>query len=121
MIKKINDIRGQTALILVLIAAATLIFLAITLNWGRIAQVKALITVAADQSASLLASDTASYGEMEKQQYLKDTNRISASTSILLAIILVVVTIIVTILSWGSATVPMMIMLAASIAMAVGT
>ena len=97
-----NNIKGQTALILILIAAATLIFLAITLNWGRIAQVKALITVAADESASQLASDTASYGEMEKQSYLKDTNQVSASTSIFLAIILVVIAIIITIVTWGT-------------------
>ena len=86
---------GQTALILILLAAAALIFLAITLNWGRIAQVKALVTVAADQSASLMASDAASYGEMQKQTNLNDTNQIIGQTGILLALLLVIVSIIV--------------------------
>ena len=72
--------RGQTALILILLTAAALIFLAITLNWGRIAQVKSLLTIAADESASTLASDAASYGEQQKQTYLGDTNYTSGLT-----------------------------------------
>src|ERR1700690_1215199 len=100
---KVNN-RGQTALILILLAAATLIFLAITLNWGRIAQVKAQLTVAANEGAALLASETASYGEMQKQTYLKDKNTLKELTGILLAIIMVIVAIIVAIASWGSLT-----------------
>jgi len=101
MIKKMN-IRGQTALILILLTAAALVFLAITLNWGRIAQTKALITVAADQSASALASNAASYGEMQKQTYLQNTNKLTETTSILLAIIMIVIAVIITILCWGT-------------------
>ncbi len=101
MIKKTNT-SGQTALILILLTAAALIFLAITLNWGRIAQTKALITIAADQSASQLASDAASYGEFEKQTNLKDTNQIIQYTSVLLALILLIVAIIVAFISWGT-------------------
>ena len=85
---------GQTALILILLAAAALIFLAITLNWGRIAQTKALLTIAADQSASLLASDAASYGEMQKQTYLNDKNRKSDFDCILVSIILIIIAIV---------------------------
>ncbi len=89
---------GQTALILILLTAAALIFLAITLNWGRIAQVKALLTVAADGSASLMASDAASYGEMQKQTNLKDTNQITGQTGLLLALLLVVLSILLCII-----------------------
>ncbi len=89
---------GQTALILILLTAAALIFLAITLNWGRIAQVKALVTIAADGSASLMASDAASYGEMQKQTNLKDTNKITGETGGWLAILLVVLSILLCII-----------------------
>jgi hypothetical protein len=69
-----NDSKGQVALVLILLAAAALIFYAISLNWGRIAQTKAQLTIAADQSASTLASYAASYGEQEKQTNLSDAN-----------------------------------------------
>ncbi len=81
MIKKANNSRGQTALILILLSAAALIFLSITLNWGRIAQTKSMLTIAADQSASLLASNAASYGEQQKQTNLKDANQLKGKSS----------------------------------------
>ena len=104
MREKINNSTGQTALILILITAAALIFLAITMNWGRVAQTKAIVTIAADQAASLLASDVASYGEMQKQTYLQNTNEISSLNGIIMAAIAVVVAIIcliITIASYG--------------------
>ena len=88
------NIRGQTALILILLTAAALIFLAITLNWGRIAQVKSLLTVAADSSASALASDAASYGEMLKQTYLQNTNYQWGLDGVLLSVIILIVAIV---------------------------
>ena len=101
MIQKINNViarltrtSGQTALILILLAAATLIFLAITLNWGRVAQVKTLLTISADESGSALASDAASYGEMQKQTYLNDTNFKSSLTGVLLSVIILIIAII---------------------------
>ena len=98
MIKKTTT-QGQTSLILILMAAAALIFLAITLNWGRIAQTKAMTTIAADQSAAQLASDVASYGEMEKQTYLKGKNELSSMGGILMAVIGLFVAIICLIIS----------------------
>ncbi|MDE2231630.1 MAG: hypothetical protein KGJ95_06150 [Candidatus Omnitrophica bacterium] len=102
-----TDKKGQTALILVLLSAMALIFLAITYNWGRIAQMKSLLTVDADQAASLLASDVASYGEMQKQTNLQDTNKISGMSGLLMDLIMVIVIIIIIVIeivSWGSAT-----------------
>jgi hypothetical protein len=100
----IKNKKGQTALILILLTAVALVFLAITLNWGRIAQTKALLTIAADQTASLLASDAASYGEMWKQTYLGNHNRKSnIDYQIILDIILVVIAIIITITTYGGA------------------
>jgi len=106
MIRKLNhkNIKGQTALILILLTAGALIFFAITLNWGRIAQTKSLVTIAADQAATMLASEAASYGEMEKQTYLGNRNEKSGFGGYLIAVLLVIVTIIVTIISWGTAT-----------------
>lgn len=86
--------RGQTALVLILLAAAALIFLAVTLNWGRIAQTKTLLTIAADQSATLLASDAASYGQAQKQTYLKDKNKLTESIGLFMALLMVIIAII---------------------------
>ena len=102
MIQKTNN-RGQTALVLILLAAGALIFYAITLNWGRIAQEKAMLTIAADQAAAVLASDAASYGEIAKVQYLNDTNeKSSVDLAILLAIIMIVIAVITLVLTWGA-------------------
>jgi len=103
MIKRLNKAtQGQTALILILLTAAALIFLAITLNWGRVAQTKALLTIAADESASTLGSDAASYGEMQKQTYLKNKNEKSGLNGVLLAIVTIVVAIVITVCTWGT-------------------
>jgi len=107
---------GQTALILILVAAAGLIFMAINMNWGRIAQTKSLLTIAADQSAALLASDAASYGEMEKQTWLGNVNRKShIDWKIVIGIIIIVIAIVITICSWGSTATIMGVVIAAVI------
>ena len=94
MIRKINNTRGQTALILILLTAAALILLAVTLNWGRIAQVKSVLTISSDVSASTLASDAASYGEMEKQTYLGNSNYSWRIGGVVLGIILLIAAIV---------------------------
>jgi len=104
MIQRTNH-RGQTALVLILLAAGALIFYAITLNWGRIAQEKATLTIAANQSAAVLASDAASYGEIAKVQYLNDTNENSSvDLKIILAIIMIILAIVALIVTWGGAS-----------------
>jgi hypothetical protein len=95
-----RNARGQTALILILLAAAALIFLAITLNWGRIAQTKSLLTIAADEAGTTLASSTASYGEMEKQTYLGNTNKKTSLTGVLLSVIVLIVAIVLIMCPW---------------------
>jgi len=100
MIKRINTTGGQTALILILLAAAALIFLAITMNWGRIAQTKSALTIAADQAASLVGSDAASYGEMEKQQYLKDENSKTGWGGLLISILGLILAIAIAIFAY---------------------
>ena len=93
---------GQTALVLILLTAVALIFLAISLNWGRLAQTKSLLTVAADGAASMLASDAASYGESQKQTNLKDTNQLKGQTGTWLSLLLIVIAVIVAIFTFGS-------------------
>src|ERR1035441_6180876 len=94
--------KGQTALILILLAAAALIFYAVTVNWGRIAQTKSMLTIAANQGASYLASEAASYGEMQKQTYLGNVNRKAfLNWQVFFAVIMVVLAIVITILTYG--------------------
>lgn len=100
MIKRINNKRAQTALILILLSAAALIFLAITMNWGRIAETKSTLTIAADQAASLVGSDAASYGEMEKQQYLQDQNSKTGWGGLLISILGLILAIAIAIFAY---------------------
>ncbi len=55
--------KGQVAIILLLVAAAAIIFYAVSLNIGRVSQIKGMVTVASNMGASQLASQMASYGE----------------------------------------------------------
>jgi hypothetical protein len=123
------DQRGQAALVLILLAALGLIFLAITLNWGSTAQVKTLVTVAADNGAALLGSDAASYGQMQKQTNLKDTNQVSGLSGFLLDLITLIVAIVVLICAilfppggaWGAMAIFNVIAAAVAVGAAVAT
>ena len=61
---------GQVALILILISAMALIFFAVSLNLGQIAQLKAITQTAADISAAAMASSFTSYTEQVYQTQL---------------------------------------------------
>ena len=54
---------GQASLVLILLAAIALIFFAVTLNWGRVSQIKNITTMAATNAAANSVSGIASYGE----------------------------------------------------------
>src|SRR5258708_31171663 len=58
-----------------------------------------MLTIGADQAASLLASNAASYGEMQKQTYLQNKNKLTQLTGILLATVAVIIAIVIT---WAS-------------------
>ena len=90
-----NNTRGQTSLLLILLAAAALILFAITLNWGRIAQVKTMTQIAATTGVSQLASQYASYGESVLQTTLGGRWKYCKSTSIWEVLITLVIAIIV--------------------------
>ncbi len=88
---------GQVAVIIILVSALGLIFLAIVMNFGRISQVKTLTMIAANSSASQMASFFASYGEQLYQQTLGGHRKICALTGVLITIITVVIVVIIVI------------------------
>ncbi len=58
-----KNYKGQTSLVLILLAAIALIFFAVTLNWGRVSQIKNMATMATTNAAANAVSGIASYGE----------------------------------------------------------
>ncbi len=101
----VNHRRGQTSLIMIMIAAVGLIFFAATLNWGKVAQSKTQTTIAANTAAAALASGGASYGEQVLQEQLGGRPKICKSTSIwaaIAAVVLVIIIIVLSVISAGS-------------------
>ncbi|HQP10321.1 MAG TPA: hypothetical protein PKV41_02920, partial [Candidatus Omnitrophota bacterium] len=68
--KKKTACNGQVAIILILVIAAGLIFFAVSLNLGQFALTRAIVTIASNTSASMLASNMASYGQMLSETQL---------------------------------------------------
>ncbi|GEM_PF-3362504 len=54
---------GQASVVLILLAAIALIFFAVTLNWGRVSQIKNVTTTATTNAAAATVSGIASYGQ----------------------------------------------------------
>lgn len=69
-LKNLSRNSGQVALIMILIIAISIIFLAVTMNMGKIAEIKTLVTVASNTSAAMMASLMASHAEMMYQVQL---------------------------------------------------
>ncbi|GEM_PF-3229119 len=69
-IREKRNKKGQVAVILILLVAAGLIFYAITMNLGRLSQIKALTTIASNTTTSQLGSQMASYGQQISQERL---------------------------------------------------
>lgn len=102
-------IKGQTSVILILLAAVALVFFAISLNWGRIAQVKTLTMMASTTAAANTASSYASYAERVLQTALGGQWQICKKNSIwaaLLSLILLVLIIVIGFLVCGGCTMP---------------
>lgn len=100
---------GQVAVILILVTAMALIYYAVSLNFGRMSQVKTLITLASDTSAAQLASGIASYGQAQSKTSLEGRRRVCAYTGIfatILAIVIIVIAIAtgqLELIGWGGA------------------
>ncbi|MBI4308990.1 MAG: hypothetical protein HY591_01520, partial [Candidatus Omnitrophica bacterium] len=115
--------KGQAALILILITAMALIFFAITLNWGRLAQIKTMTMSAATTTVASMVSSYASYGEQKLQTELGGKPKICKTSSILETIILAIVIIIIAVVSCiyaGCSGIPLVLMII-TIALAVAT
>ncbi|MFA5059279.1 MAG: hypothetical protein WC676_01450 [Candidatus Omnitrophota bacterium] len=97
---------GQVALILILITAVLIIFLAVVMNLGRVAQTKAQVTIAANLGAAFLASEIASYSQYLYQYVLDggadlhvcgtDHNFLRNLTTLVIAAIILIAVIIFT-------------------------
>ncbi len=98
---KLKSSSGQVAIILVLVIAISLILYAVTLNLGKISQIKTLTTVAADQTASLLASQMASYGQQVFEVQLGGKRKICGYTG-MFASLLVIVVVVIAVLCEGA-------------------
>ncbi|MBN1870033.1 MAG: hypothetical protein JW847_05605 [Candidatus Omnitrophica bacterium] len=90
---------GQVAIVLILVIAVALIFYAVSLNLGWFTQSRILVTMASNTSASLLASDMASYGQMLSESSLQGEKKKCAWTGVMAAIVAVIVIIAMVIAS----------------------
>ena len=109
--KTLKSSDGQIAIILILVIAAALIFYAVSLNLGQFTLARTLVTIASNTSASMLASDMASYGQSLSSSSLDGGRKVCGWTGIMAAIIsivIIVIAIIVGIYSSGSASGPVL-------------
>ncbi|MBI3314574.1 MAG: hypothetical protein HYZ86_01350, partial [Candidatus Omnitrophica bacterium] len=102
--------KGQTSLVLILLAAVALIFLAVTLNWGRIAPIKTQTTVAAANAAISSASNFASYGQKKIASDLGGRWKYCQHSNIIMAVLTVVIAVVATVLTviTGGAAAPLL-------------
>ena len=96
---KVSDSKGQIAIILILMTAVALIFYAITLNLGRLSTAKTMSSIAAEKSASVLASQMASYCQKLVKENLKGKLKVCDKTSMLTAIITFIIIIIIVVIA----------------------
>src|SRR5262245_14865506 len=91
---------------MILIIAIGLIFYAVVLNLGRVSQTKTLTLVAAESTASQMASFLSSYCQKIFEEQLGGRREVCGWTALFTALIMVVVIIIIIIIiivSWGTA------------------
>jgi hypothetical protein len=86
-------------------AVIGLIFVAAAINISRVGTARVMATTAANQSAAMMASYMASYGQAVVEQYLGGRREKCDHTSVLTAIIAIIVFIILVWVTWGIATV----------------
>ena len=118
--KALRSSKGQAAVVLILVIAMVLIFYAVTLNFGYLSRTKALLTIASNTSAGMLASNVASYAQMLSSTQLKGEESFSKFSGFAAAVIgalIVAAAIVVSVLTAN----PGPLMIALSITIAVGT
>lgn len=97
--RELSGSKGQVAIILILMTAVALIFYAVTLNLGRLSAAKTMSTLAAEQSASVLASQMASYCQKLVKENLKGRLEVCDKTSLFTAIISFIIIIIIVVIA----------------------
>ena len=104
---RMSSHRGQVAVLMILLIAIGLIFYAVVLNLGRMSQVKTQTLIAANTTATQLASFMASYGQKLFEESLGGRRKVCGFTALfsaLLMVIIIIIIIIIIIVSWGAAT-----------------
>lgn len=96
---------GQVAVVLIFIIAIALIMYSASLNWAKVAQYKALVTIASNTAASGMASFIASYGENRAQTQLGGLREVCMKSMLLNLILLILVIVVgsMLVLSLGGA------------------
>lgn len=97
---------GQIAAVLTIIIAIIFLFIAITINIGKVSQAKTALTVATDGAALSLASILASTGHALSETYLE--GGVFKSELNWIAVLGIVAIVVITILTWGTGTLPAM-------------
>ena len=109
---------GQIAIMLIVVIAVALVFYAVSLNIGQIAQRKIGISKAAHSGASQLASAFASYGQQTMNENLEGKWRVKETTINIAALVSIAVAAAATIASGGSGGPALVAALAAAAAAA---
>src|SRR3989338_2917466 len=92
--------KGQVAVVIIFVIGLSLMFYAVSLNLGRIAEKKTVVTVASNVGASQLASLMASYGhQLSHSTPLEGERKRCFSTSVLEAIIRLVIFVVLLVVS----------------------
>ena len=97
--RSLRSCQGQVAIILILVIAGMLIFYAVTLNFGKASQAKALTTIASNVSAGQLGSAMASYAQNLSMTQLKGKKKLCMGTGLFGFIFAFIIAIIATIFS----------------------
>ncbi len=105
---RLRNESGQMALLMILLFAVALIFFAVSLNWGRIAQIKTQSLIGANSGAMAAGSVLASDAQSKWMQNIGGSTEDGwpgkcESTSIWTAIVGLILAIVAVILTWGGA------------------
>ncbi len=106
-----QDLKGQVAIILIVMTAIVIIFFAITLNLGKVAELKTMTTISSHISAAQMGSAFASYAEQLFQVRLGGEAEAGADLTlcgfsevfqIILTVLIIIIIVIICVLTFGA-------------------
>ncbi|MDP2652469.1 MAG: hypothetical protein Q8Q08_00380 [Candidatus Omnitrophota bacterium] len=103
--RRLDSVRGQIAIVLILIIAIGLIFYAVVLNLGRVSGSKTITMIATNSAVTQMASYYASYGQKLFKEQLDGHRKVCGWTALFSALILIaiiIIIIIIVIVTWGA-------------------